>query len=497
MSHREDDSVRVSIISPVSSFGEVSVSPLVPYAQLKFTNGILSQKMLTTVSGSGAVTTASALVSVSTGATVGSIARLESTGLVRYAPGQGVEIRFTTIFTAGVVGTTQIIGIGNAENALAIGMHGTTLAVLRRTGGQVEIQTLTVTGAPSVSSDLTITLNGGAGVTVAVLSTDTIGETARKIADADYSGEGGGWRAVYAGNRVVFLAAKTDTRGGAYTYGAGTTGSTGSFAQTAAAVAASDNWIDLVDWNTDSATGDNVLPVLDVTQGQVCRILYQWLGFGMVTFAVENPETGEFRTVHRIRYANANTTPIVMQPDMPLMIETDNGATTSVMVAQSSSLGAFALGELALTGPGFVSSASVSTDDTEAPVLAIRLKNINLEGVTNTVRAFLDEVSFGSDGVKIATFTGYLNPTLTGAPTWSDVDASESTVEVSTDMTSSSGGATVFQQTIGNQSGGEHLFRSDLRDVILRAGDIFLVTAQISSGAAANLRASITWVEDV
>lgn len=499
MSHRDsqNDALRVSIVSPVSAFGEVSVAQLVPYAQLKFTNGLLSQKMLTTVSGSGAVTAANALLSVSTGSTAGSIARLESTRLVRYAPGQGVEVRFTFLFTEGVAGTTQIVGIGNAENALAIGMRGTTLAVLRRTGGQVEIQTLTITTAPTGDADLTITLNGGSGVTVAILNADTIGEVARKIADADYSAEGGGWRAIYAGNRVVFLAAETDTRGGAYTYGVGSTGSAGSFAQTAAAVAATDHWTDRVNWNVDSADGSNVLPKLTVTNGQVGRILYQWTGFGMITFALEVPATGEYQTIHRIKYADTATTPSVLQPDMPLVVETDNGSTTSVMVAQSGCMGAFALGELALTGPRFVSSASASIDSTEAPILAIRVKDINLEGVTNAVRSFLDEVSFGSDGVKIATFTGYLNPTLTGAPTWTDVDGSESTVEVSTNMASFSGGTTVFQQTIGSQSGGEHSFRDTLRDTILRAGDIFLVTGVISSGAAANLRASIAWIEDV
>ncbi len=497
MTHREDDSVRVSIVSPVSAFGEVCVSPLVPYAQLKFRNGILGQKMITSVSGSGAVTAADSLVSVTTGATTASVARLESAQMVRYAPGQGVEVRFTFLFTEGVEGTTQIIGLGSAENALAIGMRGTSLAVLRRTSGQVEIRTLTVTGAPTSDADLTITLNGGSGVTVPILDADTIGEVAQKIADADYSAENGGWRAVYAGNRVVFLAVTTEARGGAYTFGAGTTGATGTIAQTAAASPAVDHWVDQTDWNRDTADGGNQLPKLDVTKGQVARIRYQWLGFGMIAFDIENPFNGEFVAVHEIRYANTATVPITLQADMPLLIETANGGTTSVMVAKSGSMGAFALGELVLTGPTFTVSESASIDGTELPIFAIRIKEINLQGVTNTIRAFAQFVSLGTDSVKVSTFTGYLNPTLTGAPTWSDVDASESTVEVSTDATSFSGGSTVFKHTVGGLSGGEHHFSESNRPTVFRAGDIMLVTGVVSSGASSNLIASLTWVEDI
>lgn len=488
---------RVEIVGPTSAFGEVSVSSLVPYAQLKFGNGILAQKMITSVSGSGAVTAADSLLSVSTGATTGSTARLESAEMVRYAPGQGVEVRFTFLFTEGVAGTHQIVGIGTAENALAIGMHGTTLAVLRRTSGQVEIRTLTVTGAPTSDEDLTITLNSGSGVTVPILDADTIGEVARKIADADYSAEGGGWRAVYAGNRVEFLAVTTEARGGTYTFGAGTTGATGAIAQTAASSPAVDNWVDRADWNRDAADGASQLPVLDITKGQVGRIRYQWLGFGMVTFDIENPFTGEFVTIHEIRYANTATAPITLQSDMPLHVETANGGTTDVMVAKSASMGAFALGELVLTGPTFTASESASIDGTESPIFAIRVKEINLQGVTNTIRVFPQFVSLGTDSGKVSTFRGYLNPTLTGAPTWSDIDASESTVEISTDMASFTNGSPVFVHTVGAASGDEHNFGEGRRPTIFRAGDILLVTGVVSSGASSNLIASLVFVEDV
>ena len=105
-------------------------------------------------------------------------------------------------------------GLGDAEDALAFGYDGTTFGVLRRTGGQVELRTLTVTGAPGGAGNVTVNLNGGAVVT-ALAGTESIGETAKKIADSDYSTAGGGWRVYYEGNEVVFAAIDTAARGGA------------------------------------------------------------------------------------------------------------------------------------------------------------------------------------------------------------------------------------------------------------------------------------------
>ena len=501
MTHREgkaSNMVRVSVRSPVSAFGEMACAEPKAFAQLKFNNGLLVQKSISAASGSGTVTTAAAMLSVSSGTTTASVARLESRRAVRYAAGQGVEARFSFLFTAGVAGTTQLIGLGNAENALAIGMNGTALSVLRRFGGQVEIRTLTVTGAPDTDEDLTITLNGGAGVTVAILDADTIGEVAQKIASADYTAEGGGWRACYGGNKVAFLAITTEARGGAYTFGAGTTGATGSIAQTAVAKAASEEWVDQDAWNVDQMDGTNVLPAnFNPTLGNVGRIIYQWLGFGMIAFELEDPSTGEWARIHEIRYANTATTPTLLQPDMALLVEASNKATTSAMVVQTACLGGFAYGPKVLTGPTFITTGNASVGTTELPLVAIRVKDVNLEGVTNTVATLLQLVNFKNESAKTAIYVGYINPTLEGPVTWADINATESTVEVSTNATGFSGGSAVITHITGAGEGGEHAFDETAVDTPLRAGDIFLVTGVVSTGAASPLGATITWVEDV
>lgn len=490
--HLDRDGARVHIVGPTTAFGDVSVESARPYAQLKFTNGIIPAKMITTVSGSGTVTADASLLSVATGTTAGSIARLESTRMVRYAAGQGVEIKFTLMFPNAVAGANAAIGIGSAENALAIGVHGTSLAVLRRTGGQVEIQTLTVTTTPTGDGDLTITLNGGAGVTVAILNADTIGEVAQKIANADYSAEGGGWRAVYAGERVVFLAIETNARDGAYTFGAGVTGAVATFAQTAPAVAHVDNWTDSADFSIDKAAGAQALPLIDTAKLNVGRILYQWLGGGGIFFELEHPATGEWVTIHIIEYANAFTTPSVLHPDMPLFVESDNGLGTEDCIAQASSMGAFAHGELALTGPRVTATGSATVTTSQTPILAIRVKAVDLKSKTNTIRAFIKRISFGTESTKITTFQAHLNPTLIGdSISWTDADPLNSTVEISTNVSDFSGGQTPDSLSSGPAG---MVVGSD---EVLRAGDIWLVTAAVSNTPNAVVVATATWIEDV
>jgi hypothetical protein len=495
--HLDPDGARVRISGPVTPFGDVAVESKRVYAQLKFSAGILAQKMTTTVRGSGTVTAANALVTVASGTTANSIARIESTRIIRYAPGQGIETKFTFLFPLGsMAGAKQIIGVGGPGNALAIGYNGTDLSILRRTGGQVEIRTLTVTGAPTADEDLTITLNSGDGVTVAILDADTIGEVARKIANADYSAEGGAWRAVYAGNRVVFLGIRTDTRGGTYTFGAGTTGATGSIAQTTAAVAATDTWVAQSDWNRDKADGTQVLPVIDTALGNVCRISYQWLGFGGIVFELEDPATGEFVRIHEIRFANTSATPSIEHPDMPLMIEVDNGSDTTDCQVQSSSMAAFAFGELLATGPRHAVTNSANIGTVQTPIIAVRLKMTEFDGHTNTIRGLLENGSLGNGGTKPATFQFIMNPTLTGAPTWADV-ATDSRLEVSTDATSFSGGVTIQVAQVGATGGAFVGQPGRVSEFIIGPGDILLVTGAVSGGSASDLLASLAIVEDV
>ena len=99
-------------------------------------------------------------------------------------------------------------------------------------GGNHEIQTLTITAEPTAAGDLTITLDDKA-VTIAVVNTDTIPQVCAKIAAGTYVG----WTATVSGNdSVVFDADAVGAHTGDFTFGAAETGVTGTFKKTLAGV---------------------------------------------------------------------------------------------------------------------------------------------------------------------------------------------------------------------------------------------------------------------
>ena len=119
--------------------------------------------------------------------------------------------------------------------------------------GVPEVQTLTVTGEPTADADLTITLDGAAGVVVGILDTDTLAEVAAKVAAGIYPG----WTVVVVdGVDVIFTSDDSGARVGAFTFDIGTTGAAGSFAET-------NPGVDLVlDTTDESVVADVVVDAL-------------------------------------------------------------------------------------------------------------------------------------------------------------------------------------------------------------------------------------------
>ena len=123
--------VNVSTLNQ-SAFGEIK--SVQPEARLQetFTFNINPRIWDTTEVGTGTVSQVNSMASVSTGATAGGLALMESKRTVRYRSGQGILSRFTALFTPGVLGSIQIIGIGDIENGFFFGYVGTVFGILHR-----------------------------------------------------------------------------------------------------------------------------------------------------------------------------------------------------------------------------------------------------------------------------------------------------------------------------------------------------------------------------
>lgn len=129
----------VEIVGPLTSFGDFRTAELSPIFQGSFEYTVSNTDLLTTtVTAGGTVTQASGMGVVATSTTTGSDAKLQSKRHARYKSGLGGLLRFTALFTSGLAGTEQYVGIvdeaGSSQtfkNGYTIGYTGTTFGIQR------------------------------------------------------------------------------------------------------------------------------------------------------------------------------------------------------------------------------------------------------------------------------------------------------------------------------------------------------------------------------
>ena len=149
-----------------------------------------------------------------------------------------------------------------------------------------------------------------------------------------------------------------------------------------------DNWIPQTSWNVDKFNGTGLSGVtLDPTRGNVYSIEYQWLGFGAISFFIENPATGFPTLVHIIQYANANTIPSIFNPTLPVMAQVINTTNASNLTLSTSSAMGMVEGNgdtnTLVTVNSFSNSKMVPA--TETSIFTLR-NNATFQGKTNRVR---------------------------------------------------------------------------------------------------------------
>lgn len=488
---------RLNINLPYTAFGEMLTATQTPFIQIGHQYGISPLTDSFAIGGSATITNSASLTSVSTGTTTGNKAMNVTKDVITYRQGQGIDARFTAVFTNPVAGTTQIIGIGDAEDGLFVGYNGLDFGVMRRYGGSIAIYSLTITAAASATGNLTITLNGEAQ-TVAVTSGDSIAVVAKKIEQTDFSSTGGGWRVNYDADHVHFSALIAETRAGSYSFAAGGTGVTATGpTQEVSGSAPTETWVNQSDWNLDRADNTSALPVLDTSKGNVFRITFQWLGYGMQEFSMEEPTQGIFVPVHRFAYANANTAVSMKNPTLPMMMFVDNGATTSDIVLKTASMGAIMQGNLARLGLRNGISATQSIGTTETVLLAVWSTPV-YNSVHNKVVVQLTGFTLGSDSTKSSTFVIYRNAGIDGTPVSQAVPASSTTMQYTstTGMTIDSNypGEVVGTYLVGATAAlvGDFAIGNE---IILNQNDILIVTGRVNSGSASDLSAGFSWLE--
>lgn len=255
----------------------------------------------------------------------------------------------------------------------------------------------------------------------------------------------------------------------------------------------SDNWIPQTSWNIDKMDGTGVSGVvLDPTKGNVYQIQFQWLGYGAISFGIENPITGELILVHRIQYANANTLPSIFNPSLPLSARISNSGTASNIIVQTAGAMGFQEGVagFALDLTNSYAASKNTSGSVEAAVFSIRDAS-TFQSKTNRVRVKTAFISYGAEGTKDVTFRLIKNATLSGS-TWASVSSGTSVVDVDSSGALVSGGKTLLYWTI-SKTESDKFFLPDSLPIIISPGDTLTIAALSTADSA--VTCSMTWNE--
>ncbi len=250
------------------------------------------------------------------------------------------------------------------------------------------------------------------------------------------------------------------------------------------------NWTDPLD-----GTGPSGM-TLDQTKLNVFFIQFEYLGGGPINICMADDDSSRVHLVHTEDYANAFTSPSVHNPNFHHTMWVNNKATTNDIVLKGASYSYFVEGKTSLIelhqpqfSTGEQTAASVTA---EAAIVTIRSKALYASR-TNFIDVLMQN-TYGSIEASAAQNLGSIrlvhNAVIT-SPSYSDINTSNSVIEVDTTGTIS-GGTEIFTLPLAGKNDKELRDLVDLR-IILNPGDT--ITLAGSSVGTATIKGGMLWRE--
>ena len=486
------------VFQPVSqgAFGDQLVANLSQEIALMFNYGIDSDILETLTQNTGSVSASNSRMLLSTGATSNSLAMAKSKDYLRYRPGYGGLVRFTLGVTTGIAGTEQTAGIGNEEDGLFFSYRehdesGTPdMCIVRRYFGAREVRYLTITVGSNAANNVTITLNGTVFTVAVSNNSGDANQTATNIATNFSSND---WTATAHGNIVAFSAIDAEAKGGSFSFSAGATGITATLTQKVVGVAASEEVIPSSSWNYDKADGTGTLPDINWANGNIFQIKYQWLGYGMIQFYIEDPTLGRFIRVHAIEYANTNAFPTVGNPTFPFYFYANNGSTSTDVSMFTASCGGFVEGNTSKSTGGNLKTYTTSGSCGSSGTLLASLYNPNnYKNKNSRIQVNVSDVSVSA--ADAVTFRFYKNAALTGTATWTSI-GTNSCIFYDEGSSTCSGGDLACAIRAEHQTNNTLVAKDlSLGVFTIHPGDTISIVATSDAGTV-KVGCSINWIE--
>jgi len=488
---KRDYEIQTVIKGPATVFGDLSVTENRPIVQIDALHGVLDDvhETFSATGGSTAWKTdhGGKEFQCSTGTNVGGYGLIRSKKTLRYRPGEGIIMRFTARFASPVALLAQRAGGIGVGTELSFGHDGDNgFGVLHRTGGRLEIRTLTISAAASGAETGDIELDGTT-YSVSVTS-GTAAHNAFEIATDSQFGTDKTWQAQQNGDTVVFIKSAVGTATGAYSIGSDGTFA-GSLAQTGAGTVVTDAWYYQSDWDITDPFGDGLF---DPTKGNIYQIEFGYLGYASIKFSIYNPNDGSWVTVYTLKYPNSAEVPHLDIPNFKIgWFAASLGSTTDASIYGASAAG-FVEGERAsFRNPTAHSNSKSNVGTTLTNIISIRCSK-QFRGFVNLSEVLPQFISVAVDGTKPAQVQVHLNATIAGEPNWTS-HTDDSFVEYDT------AGTTISSETelaaFSLSKTGDKILDLKQYEVFLDRGDVLTVAVKATSGTT-DVDAAIGWLED-
>jgi hypothetical protein len=252
-------------------------------------------------------------------------------------------------------------------------------------------------------------------------------------------------------------------------------------------------------WNTDRMLGGGGAlnpsgQTLNITNGNVYEIQYQWLGFGMIRFFVESSTTGALQVVHTIQYANTTTNPSIFNPQLPLHAKVVNSGNTTNLTLQTASMSVVAEGPKVTTVGNRESVTNAKTGVGTSLTNLVALQNrTTFNSLTNRTMVRVDSVSI-RDALKLDALVQLVrNPTLDGVPSFTNVDTTNSIAAFDVAGTTVTGGVTIMSFSVA--AGTSMAVDLSPYNILIAPGDT-LACAALAESSTTDLRCSLNFIEE-
>ena len=269
---------------------------------------------------------------------------------------------------------------------------------------------------------------------------------------------------------------------------------------------ATPTWVAQTVWNGDKCdgAGASAFNWVDKTKGVPLQIMYPYLGYGNITFWVQDPLTSRWILCHTIRYANSSTSTQIRVPDLYIRYEATNTGNTTNLIVYGGSAAIFICGSYSLLAmPKWAADSNKAAITTETVLLSIRNATV-YNTVTNQGLIRINSVSFSStanNGVAILRFK--VGATVGGTPAFATINgttadngvsitAGNSLASIDTAGTTVTGGTYIFNMTIGSP-GNDTIDVQDL-GIFVAPGETLTISG--FSTASTTLGVGVNWTED-